>query len=156
MLAAAPRDETDSALLERSRFAYPEPDYTEEISCPENRFAEEKTAPRIFLRTEPELRPESLPQTIGTHQENTVFFGTIVLGCVVAPNSGVFIAGPGFGFNSALIRPSPENDRAATNMLGGFYDNITMMMESPSSILFEHFKGVSPRLADNTDASGAP
>ena len=85
-------------------------------------------------------------------QQNTIVSGP----GSAAPNSGVFIAGPGFGFNSALIRPSPENDRAATNLLGGFYDSIVSMMESPSSLLFEHLKGVSPRLADNTDGSGAP
>jgi len=89
MLAAAPGDETDSALLERSRSEYPDPDYTAENSCLENHFAEEKTAPRKIFSVTPVLHQKPLPQTLGTHQENTAFFGTIVLGCVVAPNNAV-------------------------------------------------------------------
>ena len=92
MLAVTSREEMGSALFERSRFAYPEMDYTAENSHQENCFTEEKTAPRIFLREELETHPEPLPQTSGTYQENSVFFGTIVSGCVVAPNNAAAIA----------------------------------------------------------------
>ena len=87
MLAVTSCEEMGSALFERSRFAYPELDYTAENSHQENCFTEEKTAPRIFLREDLETHQESLPQTSGTHQENTVFFGTIVLGCAVEQDS---------------------------------------------------------------------
>jgi len=107
MLAVTSCEEMGSALFERSRFAYPELDYTAENSHQENCFTEEKTAPRIFLREDLETHQESLPQTSGTHQENTVFFGTIVLGCAVAPNNAGSVTGPVYGRNGAS--PLVEN-----------------------------------------------
>ena len=95
MLAAAPREETDLALPEQSRFAYPEQDYAPETSHQENSVAEEKTAPRKIFSMGSILHLEPLTQVTETHQENSVFFGTIVLGCVVAPNSSVSGAGQG-------------------------------------------------------------
>jgi len=69
--------------------------HSRQTSRPAKRIAGRKTAPGIFLRTTPKTHPANLPQVTETHQENSVTYYGIVLGCVVDPNSGDANAGSG-------------------------------------------------------------
>jgi len=57
--------------------------HSRQTSRPAKRIAGRKTAPGIFLRTTPKTHPANLPQVTETHQENSVTYYGIVLGCVV-------------------------------------------------------------------------
>jgi hypothetical protein len=141
MLAVTSREETDLALFEQSRFAYPRRDYTAENSRPENRLAGEKTAPRKIFSVTPVLHQEPLPQTLGTHQENSVFFGTIVLGCVVAPNNADSTQLSDFTYNGLHrhgVQQGVADDKlrtAVSSAIDNINDRLTRKMLNPNSAI---------------------
>jgi hypothetical protein len=56
-------------------------------ACLEKTPAGQKTAPRNFFPADSKTRQENASQSLGTHQENSVYYYGIVSGCAVDPNN---------------------------------------------------------------------
>jgi hypothetical protein len=59
-------------------------------SRPAKRTAGQKTASGIFFAAPPKTRPESRSQTLGLHQQNSVFAYDFASGCAVDPNTSTW------------------------------------------------------------------
>jgi hypothetical protein len=123
-MMATMRTLTTGPRYSGSRFMSPprarRTEHSRQTSHPGNRVAGRKTAPGIFLRTTPKTCPENLPQVTETHQENAVTVVTIVLGCVVAPNS-VASGGTNISFRKDLNTPEKGKIGYTTLNLFGEY-----------------------------------
>lgn len=88
-----------------------------QTSHPKNRLAGQKTASGIFCDFAAEARPETLPQTLGTHLECVTYIFKNASGCAVGPYSG-FDAFSSVGDNSKIDGKFTESEfRAAIEII---------------------------------------